>query len=109
CRRARIHRIVGQQEIAREVQDAEVSPVTGVKLLSVPEEVGGGGCGIGGRTEVRDVGNALFFVDDEVLDEREVFGGGLRDQMGRRIAVGASVVHVNVNVTANPARICDLR
>ena len=47
-------------------------------------------------------GNALFLVDDQVLDDVEVLGLRLARQALRRVAVVAAVVHVHVQVGADP-------
>ena len=52
---------------------------------------------------MRDVRDALLLVDDQVLDDVEVLGFRLCAQPRRVVAVGAAVVHVNVQVAAPPA------
>src|SRR5581483_10609875 len=65
-----ISRVSGDQKIAREVQQAEVSPITGVEFLRMEQEIIRGGSCVGFWSEVCDVGNALFFVDDQIFDNR---------------------------------------
>ena len=61
--------IVGEEEIPGEMQQAEMTPVAGVKFLAMKQEVGGGGSGIGFRAEISNVGDTLFFVYDKVLND----------------------------------------
>ena len=58
---------------------------------------------IGQRREIFDVGNALFLVDQQIEDEIEVFGLGLRHQIGGLGAIGAAIVHVHMHIAAQPA------
>ena len=48
--------------------------------------------------EVADVRDALFLVDEQVVDDVEVFRVLLREQAFRRVAVVAAVIHVHVQV-----------
>ena len=82
-----------------EIQQAHVAPEARVVLLRVEEHalaarrVGGAA-----RLEVADVRDALFLVDEQVVDDVEVLGVLLREQGLRRAAVVAAVVHVHVQV-----------
>ena len=52
------------------------------------------------RLEIADVRDPLFLVDEQVVDDVEVFRVLLREQRLRRAAVVAAVVHVHVQVGA---------
>ena len=54
------------------------------------------------RCEIRNIGNALFLVDDQVEDDIEIFSARLLDEVRGRVSVGAAVIHVHVHVAANP-------
>src|SRR5207253_9878133 len=78
-------------------------PIAGVEFLSVKEQRSRRRCRIGASSEVGNVWNPLLLVDDQVLDNREVFRFRLLNHVRRSVAVGASIVHVDVNVSTHPA------
>ncbi len=86
------------------MQQPDVPPVAGVEFLSVKKQRGRGGCRVGVRPEVCNVRNPLFFVDDQVLDNREILRLRLLNHVLRSVAVCAPIVHVDMNVTTHPAK-----
>ena len=110
ARRSRIwiSGVVGEQEISCQMQQAQVSPIAGVKFLTVQQEIVGGRCGVERGAEIGDIGNALFFIDDEILHDRQIFRRSLKNEMCGRIPVSASIVHVHMYVPADPMR-CSAR
>ena len=56
----------------------------------------------GSAPNAGDVGDALFLVDDQVLDDVEILGLRLPREVRGRVAVMAAVVHVHVQVGADP-------
>ena len=84
-------------------EKAEMAPVAGVKLLPMEEQEVFLRHSIRLTLEVLDVGDALFLVDDEVVHDLEVLGFRLGPKALGVVPVGASVVHVNVEVSARPA------
>ena len=95
--------VFGEQVVRGEAQDPQVTPDTGVKFLGVPEQQRGARYRIGVRSEIGDIGNPLFLVDDQILDNVQILGPRLKREMRRGVAVGAAVVHVHVDVAAPPA------
>ena len=73
-------RLQSEIEIAREVQKTEMSPVAGVELLRVEKNVVGGRSGIGLSGEIRNVRDAHFFIDDEIVDDGKVLCRCLRER-----------------------------
>jgi hypothetical protein len=71
-------------------------------FLVVHDQRPSGGSPIGTTGEVFDVRNPALFVDNEVLDQVQVLRAGLRRQACRRVAVGASIIHVHVEIAAVP-------
>ena len=86
----------------REIQDAQVSPIAGVEFLAMQDQQAIRGRRIRIRAKARDVGEALLLVDDQVVDQIEIFGLALLGEMARRVAIEAAVVHVHVQVAAPP-------
>ena len=81
-----------------------MAPVAGVVLLVVLDAASSRvETGSRLRREARHVRDPLLLVDDQVLDDVQVLGLGLRAQARRVVAVGAAVVHVHVQVAAPPA------
>ena len=95
----------GQDQIPRQIQKAEMSPVAGVKFLRVLQQVIFVGSQIELRRKVRDIGEALFFIDNQIFNDRQVLGGGLLNQMRRCIPIRARIVHVDMSIPTNPARV----
>src|SRR5437763_12529658 len=54
------------------------------------------------RQEISKVGEPLLLVYDQIFDNSKVLGIGLLDQMRRRVAIRAGIIHVNVHVAADP-------
>jgi hypothetical protein len=52
---------------------------------------------------VADIRDPSLLVHDQVLDQVEVLGLSLKGQAGGRVAVGATIVHVHVQIGAEPA------
>src|SRR5712664_2998530 len=96
--------VTWQKEILGEVEQAEMPPVAGVKLLSMEQEIGVRRSRVGPGAEVRNIRNSLFFVDHQVFDNLQVLSRRLRYQMFGRVAICATVIHVHVNVAADPVR-----
>src|SRR6202522_295447 len=82
-----------------------MSPVAGVKFLRVLQQVILIGSGIKLRRKIRDVGETLLFVDDQIFNNRQILGLGLVDQVTRRVAVGSSIVHVDVRISTHPSSV----
>ena len=80
-----------------------------MKFLAMQEQIATGRRRIGLGAEVRDVWNALFLVDDQILNDRQVLGCRLPYQMHGRIAVSATIIHMHVDIAANPPRLPILR
>ena len=97
--------ILRQQIVRREAEQPQVAPHAGMKLLRMHEQKGGRRNGVLVGTEVRDIGNPLLLIDDQILDHVQVLGARLKRQMRRRVAVGTTIVHVDVNV-ARPPSLC---
>ena len=53
--------------------------------------------------EVRDVGNALLLVHDQLFDHVQILGARHERQLLRHRAIGAAVVHVHVEIAAVPS------
>jgi len=82
-----------------EIQEPHVAPETRVEFLRVEDRAPAArGIRAAARPVIRDVRDALFLVDDQVVDDVEVFCVGLRQQRLRRAPVVAAVVHVHVQV-----------
>jgi hypothetical protein len=91
--------VVGQQVMVLEVQKAHVPPETRVVLLRMKQQARPARrVRRAARLEVTDVRNALFLVDEQVVNDVEVLGVLLCKQRFRRAAVVAAVVHVHVQV-----------
>ena len=80
-----------------------MSPVAGVEFLAVQHERIGPRGRIPAMACVGDVRDALLLVDDQVVDDRESSARGLQRQVRGRVAVGAAVVHVHMDIAADPA------
>jgi hypothetical protein len=65
--RVSVARKVRQHVVLAEVQQCHVAPEAGVIFLRVQQHDLAAARGVGIRAEVRDVGHALFLVDDQVL------------------------------------------
>ena len=87
---------IGQQQMIVEMQQPEMSPVAGVKFLALIDRRRSDLTRVG--REFADVGNALFLVDDQVVDDIEIFGARLRRESLEVLAISAAVVHVHVQV-----------
>ncbi len=85
-----------------QVQQTQMSPVAGMKLLTVQQQIGGGRSRVRFSAEVRDVRNALLFVYHQIFDDLQILRRRLRHQVFRGITIGASIVHVHVHVSAHP-------
>src|SRR5437762_12991276 len=81
-----------------------MSPVAGVKFLPMQQQIGSSRSRIEACAEVCNVRNTLFLVDDEILDDREIFRCRLRHQVPGRIPISSSIVHVNVYICTDPLR-----
>src|SRR5260221_9563813 len=68
-RGVRISGIPRKQEMIFKVQKPDVSPIAGVKFLSVKKQCSRSGRRIGTRPEVGNVWNSLLLVDDQVFDD----------------------------------------
>ena len=100
----RVPGVPGQQPMIFQIQQPDVSPITGMKFLPVKKQGAGGGSRIGRASpKIADVRNSLLFVHDQVLDDGEVFRFRLLDHVLRRIAVLTSIVHVDMDVSTHPA------
>src|ERR1043166_3387197 len=80
-----IGRKIRGQEMIIQIQQAQMSPITAVKFLCLHKQhvvltrwVG---------SELRDVRNALFLVDEEVVDCIQMFGTCLFDQILRSVVI----------------------
>ncbi len=98
--------VAGQKKISRQIQQAQMPPIAGVKFLPMQQKIGRGRGRIRLGAEVCDIRNALLFVDDQVFDNLQVLGRRLGHQVRGGVAVRASVIHVHVNVAAHPLRAC---
>src|ERR1043166_4021442 len=81
-----------------------VPPPRGMVLLVVLDDGARGRNRVGRGTEERHVGNPLFLVYDQVLHHVQVLRFGLLAKGMRVGAVGPAVIHVDVEVSAPPAR-----
>ena len=87
--RVRVARVVRQDEVLLQAEVPRVAPPARVVLLVVLDQRRRGGDRVEGRGEPRDVRDALLLVDDQVLDDVQVFGLGLRAQARRVVARSA--------------------
>ena len=101
-----IARVSGQKKMLREIQQAEMSPIAGVKFLAVQQEVGCCRSRVRLGAEVCNVRNALLFVHHQIFDDLQVLRCRLRHQMLRCVAVRACIIHVHVHIAADPLRAC---
>src|ERR1700732_2500976 len=85
-----------------ETQQAQVAPIARVEFLPVRKGYVIRRRAVRHRGEVADVGHPLFLVDDQVEYEIQVFRISLFYQVLRRVAVSATVVHVDVDVGTLP-------
>ena len=95
--------VLREQIVRLEAEQSDVAPDAGVKLLRVHKQERGGRYRIRVGAEVGDVRNPLLLVHNQILDDMQVLGARLEREMLRRVAVGATVVHVHVHVPAPPA------
>ncbi len=102
CGSVRVAGVTRQNEVAGQPQQSSVAPHAGVVLLVVHDERRGGGDRIGAAGKVADVRNPPLLIHDEILHQVEVLGPGLKRQVRRGVAVGTAVVHVHVEVGAEP-------
>src|SRR4029453_4595348 len=82
----------------RQMEEAQMSPIVAVKFLSFHQEH----IVFTQRTgsELSDVRNALFLVNDKVVDGIQVFGTSLFDQILRSVAIVPTIIHVHMQVGA---------
>ena len=81
-----------------QVQQAQMAPIAAVEFLSLHQQRVAFAQRIG--RELGDVGNALFLVDDQVVDGIQVFGPRLFDQIVRSVVIVPTVIHVHMQVGA---------
>ena len=98
----RVGGVSRQQQVLREIQDAQMTPVAGVEFLAVQDQEPIGRCRIDVGAKSGDVGKSLLLVYDQVRDQIQVFGAALLGEVLRRVAIQAAVVHVHVQVAAPP-------
>ena len=79
-----------------------MAPITRVKFLAVDDQRIGARRGIELLAVVCNVGETLFLVDDQRIDQAQIFGLGLRREVSRRIAIDAAIIHMNVHVGTRP-------
>jgi hypothetical protein len=79
-----------------------VAPETGVELLIVQDDRPRSGDGVRLAGEIRDVRHPALFVDDQVLDQVQVFRLGHRPEARRIGPVVSAIVHVHVEVARPP-------
>src|SRR5207247_8144650 len=81
-----------------QIQQAQMSPIAAVKFLCLHQQH------VvftqRPRSELRDVRNALFLVDDQVVDGVQVFGTTLFDQSLRRVWILPSTIDVGMLIGA---------
>jgi hypothetical protein len=103
CRRVGVPGVARQDDVPAEAEQSAVAPNAGVILLIVDDDCRGGGNGIRTAGEVADVGDPALLVYYQILNQVQVLGPGLKEQSGWLVAVGASIVHVYVEVRTVPA------
>src|SRR5204863_2439071 len=86
------------QEMIIQIEQAEMSPITAVKFLCLHQQHFVFAQRQG--TELRDVRNALFLVDDQVVDGIQMFGTCLFDQILRSVVIVPTIIHVDMQVGA---------
>src|SRR6266536_2934606 len=98
----RICSVIRNQEMVRKIQESQVPPIAGMKFLPVKKQSRRGGKVITAGAKVGNVRDPLFFVDDEVFNYGEILRLGLLYEMRGRVAISPSVIHVNMDVAADP-------
>src|SRR5205814_2214376 len=86
------------QEMIIQVQQAQMSPITAVKFLCLHKQhvvLTQRLC-----SELCYVRNALFLVDDQVVDGIQMFGKCLFDQLLRCVVLVPTIIHVDMQVGA---------
>ena len=58
--------------------------------------------GIGRGSKICDVGNSLLLVHNQILDEEQILRGFLRHQPCWRVSIRPAIVHVHVQIPAQP-------
>src|SRR5450631_3229879 len=91
-----------QDHPAPNSQQSEMTPIAGVVLLAVNDERLRRRGRILLYSVVSDVRIALFLVHEQGIYKRQVFCFGLSYQMSRRVSILAAIIHVHVNIRAQP-------
>jgi hypothetical protein len=86
-----------------QIQQAEMSPIIGMKFLCLHQQHVVFTQRLG--SELRDVRNALFLVDDQVVDRIQVFGTCLFDQILRSVVIVPTIIHVHMQIGAGEVAI----
>ena len=82
-----------------------MSPIAGVIFLGMQQQICAGRCRIGFGTEISNIGNALLFINHKIFHDRKVLSGCLLHQMLWRVAICPAVIHVDMNIAADPLRV----
>ena len=91
------------QEMIIQIQQAQMSPITAVKFLCLHQQHVVLTQRLG--RELRDVRNALFLVDDQVVDCIQMFGTCLFDQILRSVVIVPTIIHVDMQIGAGEVAI----
>src|SRR3989475_2755769 len=99
----RVPSIVRDENVACEVQKAQVTPNTGMELLSMEQKHIGRGSLIQSTREVRDIRDALLLIYNQVVDDTQILRCGLRHQVFRGVAISSTIIHMHMKVATYPA------
>src|ERR1700720_1572363 len=84
-----------------EIQQSPVSPITRVKFLAVYDQHILIALDL--PLSIRNIWKALLFIDDEIVDDLQVFRLGLILKIRGLVHISASIVHVYMQVAADPS------
>ncbi len=99
----RVPSIVRDENVACEVQKAQVTPNTSMKLLSMEQKHIGRGSRIQSTGKVRYIRDALLLIHNQVVDDTQILCCGLRHQVFRVVAISSAIIHVHMEVATYPA------
>src|ERR1700685_2715837 len=86
----RIARISGQHDPISDIEQAQVAPIAGMKLLAMDNDCIRKGCAIDLSAVEGNIGKPLLLVDDQGIDQRKILSFSLEREVRGRIAVDTS-------------------
>ena len=95
--------VIRDDQVILNIQKRGVAPEWRMILLRVEQNAVARGNRVRLAGEMRDVGNALLLVANEIVQHVDVFGLSLFHQALRSVEIHAGIVHVEVVVAVPPA------